>query len=217
MNKITLKMDEANDLNFQFKIQGTSSEPNSGAPQFRFVVTEKDSPGKLGYVFFASSKESDGTITVAIPVLKDAFEEGKRYVGRVEVIIGTRLLVPTTLEIDFIKSLDVEVIPMIPEQSEEDKQKDAGKEAIGDIIEELDKAAAEPVKNVSRMSEVEMPKHGKVVTLTKGQLQTLLEKSRNVLKGGSLAAAASPKVQSPLKKSLKDMMKSALDEENKDD
>ena len=210
MSKITLKLDESNDLNFQFKVQGTSSEPGATAPVFRFVVFEKARPDGVGYIFPVTSKEENGTITVNIPVLKDTFREGEPYVGKVEVVIGTRLLVPTTMELEFVRSLSVEITPIVSDGAKQEEDDRKTVEELLPEIEALERKDGEEVKVQATEG------NKRKITMTKSQLQTLLEKSRNAHRGSTLASVSDPRKnpESSLKTSLKDMMKSALAEED---
>lgn len=195
MSKLTLKLDEANDLNFQFKVQGTSSEPGASNIQFRFVVFEQDNPGSVGFVFPVSAKEEDGTITVSIPKTKDLFKENTSYIGKVEVIIGSRLLVPTTMELEFVKTLAVEITRIPPKVQKPDDRR-----SIEDMLPELEDDQPEVRENASRAA----PK--KSVTLTKTQLQALLNERRQ--------QKPKPLPENPMKASMKSLMKSALSEED---
>lgn len=191
MSKLTLKLDEANDLNFQFKVQGTSSEPNASSIQFRFVVLEQDNPSAIGYIFPVTAKEEDGTITVSIPATKDIFKENTSYLGKVEVIIGTRLLVPTTMELEFVRSLAVEVTRIPPKIQKPDDRR-----SIEDLLPELEEENPPIRENKPRL-----------VTMTKSQLQALIMESK---KNKSTAPQVTT---SPMKTSLKDLMKSALNDD----
>jgi hypothetical protein len=193
MSKITLKLDEANDLNFQFKVQGTSSEPGAAAPVFRFVVFEKARQDGMGYIFPVTAKEENGTITVTIPVLKDTFKEKEPYIGKVEVIIGTRLLVPTTLELEFVKSLAIEVTPIL---SNEAKEEEDDRKTVEELMPEI-----EALERPPEVKETVMGTGKKKITMTKKQLQTLIQERRKQVQNN------------PMKHSLKDMMKSALSED----
>jgi len=190
MSKLTLKLDEANDLNFQFKVQGTSSEPNASSIQFRFVVLEQDNPSAIGYIFPVTAKEEDGTITVAIPATKDVFKENTSYLGKVEVIIGTRLLVPTTMELEFVRSLAVEVTRIQPKIQKPDDRR-----SIEDLLPELEEENP-PIRE----------NKPKLVTMTKSQLQALILESKTQKKSIRTPQA----VSNPMKASLKDLMKDAL-------
>lgn len=192
MSKITLKLDEVNDLNFQFRVQGTSSEPGASTPQFRFVVFDKENPSGIGYIFPVTSKEENGTITVSMPVLKDTFKEGHPYIGKVEVIIGTRLLVPTTLELEFVRSLSVEVTPIVEEQQFDDRK------TVEELIPELEM----PEETFEKKS-VDNSEKKKKITLTKSQLQSLIQERKK-------AIIQKQQIKNPLKK----LMKTALEEDD---
>jgi len=184
MGKVSLRLDEANDLNFEFKIQGTSSEPGAGNVQFRFIVSEKGNPKGVSYIFPVTTKEDDGTITVSIPATKNMFTEGTAYTGKVEVIIGTRLLVPSTMELEFVKPLSVEVqrIEPVEEKIELDR------------VVAMVEGPVVPEVNVS----------GRTVTLTKSQLKAMIQERT--------AKTKERAVELKLKDSLKDIMKSALED-----
>lgn len=194
MSKISLKLDEANDLNFQFKIQGTTSEPGASAPQFRFLVSEKGNPNSMGFVFHANAKESNGTVTVTVPPLKEMVRENTAYTGKVEVVIGTRILTPTIMEVEFTRSLSVEVVPVTKNKLDEQLMPE-------ELLESLE-AASESV------APTPTPQPKKQITLTKSQLQKLIEQ-RTALKRQKVAQPSSD----PLKNSLKEMMKSALEDD----
>jgi len=200
MSKITLKLDEANDLNFQFKVQGTSSEPGASAPTFRFVVFEKARQDGMGFIFPVTAKEDNGTITVTIPVLKDTFKEKELYIGRVEVVIGTRLLVPTTLELEFVRSLAVEVTPIFSNDAKEEEDDRKTVEELLPEIEALENKSPPP--NV-KMETLEGGK--RKITMTQKQLQALIQERKKLVQ------------KNPLKNSLKDMMKSALSDDDEED
>jgi hypothetical protein len=193
MSKIFLKLDEANDLNFQFRVQGTSSEPGASAPQFRFLVTEKENPEAVGFIFPVTAKESNGTITVTVPALNEMVKENTAYVGKVEVLVGSRLLTPTILEVEFTRSLSIEVIPMLPESHVDDRV------TPEDMIADLEERSSGTVAEVGKKQQI---------TLTKSQLQKLIQE-----RAAQKRKAAEPvKVGSPLKNSLKSMMKDALED-----
>lgn len=198
MSKITLKLDESNDLNFQFRVQGTSSEAGGMAPQFRFVVAERDNPNSVGFVFAGSSREADGTITVTVPALNEMVKEACQYTGKVEVVVGSRILTPTILEVAFTRSLAVEVVPMMKEAFKVPTTPKPQQVSPEEIMFELETApAAKPVSEAG----------SKQVTLTKTQLQEMI-----AARVAQKKMAASNPANSQMKVSLKDMMKSALED-----
>lgn len=196
MSKIILKLDEANDLNFQFRVQGTSSEPGASAPQFRFLVSEKNDPNAVGFIFPVTAKESDGTITVSVPPLNEMVREGTAYTGKVEVIVGSRILTPTILEVEFTRSLSVELVQILPEAAKVDDRM-TPEEIIPDL-EDLAKVSEDGRKQV---------------TLTKGQLQKLIQE-RVAQKHKVVLPPTKPALPAgnPMKDALKGMMKSALED-----
>lgn len=194
MNKISLKLDEANHLSFEFKVQGSSSEPGAGTPQFRFVVFEKNNNTGLGFIFPVTSKEADGTITVSIPAMKGTFKPEESYIGKVEVIIGTRLLVPTTLELVFKETLTVEVKPISNASTTTEK-------SLEDLLPELEELES----TEQSPSTAIQPKENRKVTLTQTQLQAMLMERR---KQNQQQAS-----ENKVKDSLKNLLKGALEED----
>lgn len=186
MSKITLKLDESNDLKFKMNIQGTTSEPGATKPQVRFVLTEKDNPTAMGLLFPVLSTDGD-TITFTIPALSGVVKVGAVYSGKVEVFIGSRFFVPVSMDIIFSKNLSVEVVAV---KEEKETPMD-----VTDILTELE--------------EKEAPKAPRRhVTLTKSQLQKLIQERRE----SSKKKAAEAEAGSQMKDSLKGMMKSALED-----
>lgn len=197
-SKISLKMDEGNELKFQLRINGETSEPDATKPQVRFLLHEKDNGSSMGFVF-PVGKSEDNLIVFALPPLTGMVKVGTTYLGKVEVILGTRIFCPQTIEINFTKELSVEVVPV---KQEEDKTK----MDITDILSEIEKPAAKVVELQQA--------NKKQITLTKGQLQKLLEKraKTNSQQVKQPTTEDSSKKNSGLKGSLKDLMKSALDD-----
>lgn len=198
MNKIQLKLDEPNDLSFQFKIQGTSTEPGTKPPLFRFVLTQKSKPDEMGFVFSVKSKSDDGVVTIHIPALNSSVKEGIEYIGTIEVIVGTRLLTPTVLNVEFIKSFSVEVKPITKEANL----------APDEILEELDSLLTAPSKPTNKSVVENEQNASKKLSLTKSQIQELLRERLEQKK-----VSTPVKSTDPMKNTLKDLMKGALLEE----
>jgi len=105
---VKLKLNESQELKFKLHVQGTTSEPGAQNPQFRFVLTEKDGDGKgLGLVF-PVRKEENGTVAVCIPSMDEGLiKENKYYVGKMEVLMGSRYFTPTVLDIQFEREFKI--------------------------------------------------------------------------------------------------------------
>lgn len=192
MSKITLKLDESNDLKFKMNIQGSTSEPGATKPTVRFLLTEKDNPNAMGLVFPVLSSEGD-TITFTIPALSGVVKVGTTYAGKVEVLIGSRFFVPVSMDIVFTKNLTVEVVQVTEEK---EQQLD-----VVDMLSELEeKPAAKPIA---------VSGGKKQITLTKSQLEKMIMERKKAVQ-----PAAKP--PTGFKDSLKGMLKDALSEDKSD-
>lgn len=207
-NKIALKMDEGNELKFQLKINGETSEPEATKPQVRFLLIEKDAGSSMGLVFPAG-KGDDNLVVFSLPPLTGIVKIGTTYLGKVEVILGTRIFCPQTIEINFTKELSVEVVPVKSAPTTESSLN------VDEILKEVDSF---PQKSTGQTTNA--PK--KQITLTKGQLESLLEKRMNKPGSAKPVEAKSQSKQSAsastasTKASLKNLMKSALSEDKDD-
>lgn len=106
--KFELKLNEESEINFKLSIEGSSSEAT--APKFRFIMTEMG--GEKGWLFPASREEED-IVSVKIPPLKENVQAGKKYHGKLEVILGNMLVVPTELVVEFTRPLQIEATPIV--------------------------------------------------------------------------------------------------------
>lgn len=104
MDSAKLKLDESNEIKFKIHVQGSTSEPGASDPTFRFILMEQDTAH--GFVF-PVKKEQNGTVTVVIPPLEGTLKEGKNYIGKMEVLMGSRYFTPSTLQISFEKEFKV--------------------------------------------------------------------------------------------------------------
>lgn len=102
--KLTLNLNEQNELAFKISIEGSSSDIESTKPKVRFLVNEE---GKEAGWVYPTKKSNDGFIVVNIPN-SDVFSEDKNYTGKLEVILGNHYFVPTEVDMEFIKPLKVE-------------------------------------------------------------------------------------------------------------
>lgn len=187
-SRISLKMDEPNELKFQLRINGETSEPEATKPQVRFLLIEKDNPSTMGLVFPAGKTE-EGLVLFSMPPLSGLVKAGAIYQGKVEVILGTRIFSPQIIEINFTKELSVEMVPV---RQEPEKELNLSK-----ILEEV-----QDTKPASKQ-----------ITLTKSQLEKLLQNRRIAASGKQDKNAKSShpeKKDESLKTSMKNLMKEAL-------
>ena len=85
MEKIELKLDEANELLFKVVIEGTR-EPASA---IRFVCEGEE----FSYMFKGTTGDEPGEVRVIVPPMQDKLKEGL-YEGRLEVLIEGKYLAP---------------------------------------------------------------------------------------------------------------------------
>lgn len=114
MESAKLKLNEDNEIKFKIHVQGTTSEPGSQDPQFRFTLTEDGrEQSSIGYIF-PVKKESNGQVSVVIPALEGILKENKSYTGKMEVLMGTRYFTPSSLQITFEKEFKVTAEAVLP-------------------------------------------------------------------------------------------------------
>lgn len=198
MSKILLKLEEANELKFKVNIQGTTSEPTTGKPIIRLLVSEKENPNGMSFVFHSNSISGD-LVTFVIPTLDKVFMSDVVYIGKIEVIIGTRIFCPSSIEIQFINDLKVEIVPVYENNDSglvEEEQID-----VTSMLSEIENKTPE-IHSVGSNTKTDGKKK---ITLTKSQLQEMIALRR--------AEKANAKKTSPLKEEMKEMMKSALTED----
>ena len=121
--KFQLKLNEENELDFKLSIEGSVSDQDMAKPVFRFVMTENSSD--KGWVFPVRTKYKGSDIfTVKIPALNENVQENALYNGRLEVIMGNVLMVPTEVMMEFKRPLGVKAMPInVPVTSETVKSK----------------------------------------------------------------------------------------------
>jgi hypothetical protein len=111
--KLKVKLDKANELEFLLSIKGTSSDPMAVQPVVKFHLKEEKS--EFGLVF--PMERVDGEkVKVTIPGTLPYFAEGKNYTGIVEVNLGNRLFMPTTVDIIFERELEVIALPILEKE-----------------------------------------------------------------------------------------------------
>lgn len=201
-NKISLKMDESNELKFQLRINGETSEPEATKPQVRFLLVEKNNSQSMGLVF-PVSRSDDNLIVFSLPSLTGIVKVGTTYQGKVEVILGTRIFCPQTIDISFTRELSVEVTQV--------KEPEQPVMEITDILTEIERPTA-----VSSMTNVRREPGKKQVTLTKTQLESLLKRNRQPVPAPTKTKTPTSSTKG-MKENLKDLMRSALKDDEDDD
>lgn len=213
-NEISLKIDEPNELKFKIKIQGSSSE-SGGTKQFvRLVITEANNPQAMGLMFPVQSTDEENLLVFTIPPLSGIVQSDVEYVGKIEVMIGTRIFSPMTLNIVFIRDMSVEVVSVSsPQKHEQEKAPTPSKvpeperEDISKLLEEIEKKPSQLKPAVVQAK--------KQVTLTRSELEALLAAKRQqtqVNAAGSKPTLVQRNVNEGFKNSFKDLMRSALEE-----
>jgi hypothetical protein len=130
--KVELRLNEENELSFKMSIEGTTSDPKS-KPKFRFLVTDFGSDKGIVY---PCTREPNDVIKVLIPGLKENYNIGKKYLGKLEVILGSLYFTPTELLISFKEPLKIKAAP-VTVTAAVDKDKSTPSEPI-DSDEELE-------------------------------------------------------------------------------
>ncbi len=105
MSNINLNLDEVNELQFSLSIKGSVNEQETKSPSIRFSIVESST--NFAFSFPATKIEND-MVNISIPEMKNVFKENVEYKGKLEVFVGSRYFNPTTVNIAFKKSLQVE-------------------------------------------------------------------------------------------------------------
>jgi hypothetical protein len=122
--KFQLKLNEESEIDFKLSIEGSVSDQNMTKPVFRFVMTENSSD--RGWVFPVKTKYKGSDIfTVKIPALNESAVEDVPYNGRLEVIMGNLIMIPSEVLLEFKRPFNVkaEVKPDISETTTPEKPK----------------------------------------------------------------------------------------------
>jgi hypothetical protein len=106
--KLSLNLNEENELAFKIMIEGSSSDVNATKPYVRFVLSEKGEGNNKAWLY-PTSKDDEGCVTVHVTG-EEFLSEEKEYTGQLEVILGNHYFVPTTVDIEFIRPLKVEAV-----------------------------------------------------------------------------------------------------------
>ena len=107
MPNVKFNLDEDNDIQFKLAIRGSSTGLGNTTPIIRLIVSEKYGPRAM--VFQGRAREN-GYVGVTIPSLSGIFAENNEYVGKLEIIVGNRYFSPTTIGMEFTRSLQVEAV-----------------------------------------------------------------------------------------------------------
>ncbi len=104
--KFQLKLNEESEIDFKLSIEGSVSDQDMAKPIFRFVMTENSSD--RGWVFPVKTKYKGSDIfTVKIPALNENAKEDTPYSGRLEVIMGNLIMIPTEVLLEFKRPFSV--------------------------------------------------------------------------------------------------------------
>lgn len=121
--KLSLNLNEENELTFKILIEGTTTDANINKPNIRFALTEKGNKQKAW--LYQTKKDDDGNVVVSISGEKHLSEK-KEYVGQLEVILGNHYFVPTTVDIEFIRPLKVEAAVVVKNPTLQEGNKNLG-------------------------------------------------------------------------------------------
>lgn len=104
--KFQLKLNEESEIDFKLSIEGSVSDQNMTKPVFRFVMTENNSD--RGWVFPVKTKYKGSDIfTVKIPALNESAITDVPYNGRLEVIMGNLIMIPSEVLLEFKRPFHV--------------------------------------------------------------------------------------------------------------
>jgi len=133
--KVELRLNEENELSFKLSIEGTTSDPKS-KPKFRFLITDFGSDKGIVY---PCVKEPNDVIKVLIPGLRENYNANKKYLGKLEVILGSLYFTPTELLISFKEPLKIKAAPVTVVSSAKDKNLIAKpSQTMEDVPEEIE-------------------------------------------------------------------------------
>ena len=141
MEKLELKLDEANGLIFEVNITGADSE--EAEPKYRFFC------GANSMELVVEGRSIDGKVYVDIPVLKDVLNEGV-YPARLEVLVEDRYFTPLEMNVEFKKSLMVTAESVTVNKKKSSKAKRLNEENSAPEI--TASASVVAVKNSSKLT-----------------------------------------------------------------
>jgi hypothetical protein len=162
MNKpAVFKLNEESQMDFKLSIKGSGNLPD-GKQIMRFVINE-ELEDKIGVSLPAHPNENG--VSVVIPPLKNIFVANKKYVGKLEIIIGNKYFNPLSMEVQFTEpeeeteiKVDEVILPEMEEEVEESKKKES-KDSLQEISDELFKSFEKevPVAKKEQKVPVEAP------------------------------------------------------------
>ena len=214
--KLSLNLNEENELAFKISIEGSSSDIGATKPRFRLLVSEH---GKEGGMVYPAETSEDGSVVVRLPST-ETFSEEVDYRGKLEVILGNHYFVPTEVDIEFIRPLKVEAVVVTKNHSSLREEKENGSRELSDTsvsvssvvvrnkkgIREAQKPPAPPAKKTwDDLTESEKEKlvaHLKEKKLKELRQKKLLEKKKRKM------------AEDALKEQLKELMSSSLEIED---
>lgn len=141
MEKLELKLDEANGLIFEVNITGADSE--EAEPKYRFFC------GTNSMELVVEGRSVDGKVYVDIPVLKGVLNEGV-YPARLEVLVEDRYFTPLEMNVEFKKSLMVTAESVTVNKKKSSKAKRLNEENSAPEI--TASASVVAVKNSSKLT-----------------------------------------------------------------
>lgn len=153
--KFQLKLNEESEIDFKLSIEGSVSDQNMAKPVFRFVMTENSSD--RGWVFPVKTKYKGSDIfTVKIPALNESAIEDVPYNGRLEVIMGNLIMIPSEVLLEFKRPFNVkaEVNSDMSETSTRSPEKPKAKEKVAKEKDSLE----EDIDAVISMAKPQRPK-----------------------------------------------------------
>lgn len=222
--KLTLNLNEQNELAFKLSIEGSSEDVDSTQPNIRFLVREN---GRDTGWIYGAKKGGDGFVVVNIND-SGLFTEGKTYTGKLEVILGNHYFVPTEVELEFIQPSKVEAAVVTVNRSKINEAEESADKPLGVIANTVqvrnnrNKIEEAPKKPKRQQAKPNSRKKRKWEDLTEAEQnrlkKALLSKRRSELRKAKLneqrlkkiEAAKKAKAEKVLKESLKNLMSDSL-------
>lgn len=156
--KITLNLDEANQLLFKMKVSGSSKSPS----KVRLVF--EGSEYQFGIVGSPTLTEDD-VYKFDVPALADRLDEGV-YTSRVEVIVDGRYFAPIEFQTDFKRPMNVQAESLVVKKTGKtsESSKNQANATLSPVV--MKEASSEPSVSVE------------MTNITKKQYSSLREKYR---------------------------------------
>ena len=221
--KLSLNLNEENELAFKISIEGSSTDIGATKPKFRLLVSESENGH--GMVYPAEQNE-DGSVVVRLPSTETFLEE-TNYRGKLEVILGNHYFVPTEVDIEFIRPLKVEAVVITNKGNSlrEEKAKQEASEPSVSVstvevrnkkkIQEALKPQPKPISKPRKRTWADLSESEKkkVIAYRKEQkLKKLRQQKLQEQKKAQAKKLAEQKAEQKLKEQLKDLMSSSLED-----